>query len=545
MKPFKNEPFTDFTKPACRRAMDQALRKVAREMGREYPIVIGGQEVIRSEKLESFSPLDPSRVVGIFQQADAATAAHAVAAADEAFRDWRFVEPAKRAAYLVKIADILRRRKFELAAWMVFEVGKSWPEADGDVAQAIDFCNFYGREAIRYGAPQPTGQAPGERDEFIYIPLGAGAVIPPWNFPLAILAGMTTASLAAGNTVALKPSSDSPTIAAKFFEIAQEAGLPAGVLNFVTGSGAVAGEALVTHPRTRFIAFTGSKDVGLRISENAARMTPGQIWIKRVILEMGGKDAIIVDSQADLDEAAAGVVVSAFGYQGQKCSACSRAIVVKDVYDEFLSRLLPRVEALKIGPPTTLENFVGPVVNEAALNRILRYIEIGKREGRLLTGGKRLTCDGFFIEPTVIADVAPDGVIAQQEIFGPVLAVIKAHDYYEALQIANGTVYGLTGSVYTRSREKINLAREIFHVGNLCINRRCTGILVDANPLGGFNMSGTDSKSGGRDYLLHFLQAKSIAEKLGKPARAAKAGRTRTKKVQAKKVRARQVRARR
>ena len=540
MRPFKNEPFTDFSQAANRRAMEQAIRKVERQLGREYPIAVGGREIRLPEKFESVSPLDPSRVVGIFQQADAAQARQAVEVAAGAFRDWRFLAPEKRARCLFKIANILRRRKFELAAWMVFEVGKSWPEADGDVAQAIDFCNFYGREAIRYGAPQPIGQAPGEKDEFIYIPLGVGAVIPPWNFPLAILTGMTAASLAAGNTVVLKPSSDSPAIGYYLFEIAREAGLPAGVLNFVTGSGAVAGEALVEHPRTRFVAFTGSKDVGIRISEAAGRLAPGQVWIKRVILEMGGKDAIVVASDADLDDAVAGVVVSAFGYQGQKCSACSRAIVVADVYDEFLARLLARVEAIKVGPPTAQEDFMGPVVNEAALNRILRYIEIGKGEGRLLTGGNQLPRKGFYIEPTVIADVAPNAVIAQEEIFGPVLAVIKARDYYHALEIANSTVYGLTGSVYTRDREKINLAKEIFHVGNLCINRRCTGILVDANPLGGFNLSGTDSKSGGRDYLLHFLQAKSIAEKLqagNYPAGKRRASKSPTRKARTSRIR--------
>jgi len=513
MKRFKNEPLTDFSKPAARRAMEKAILKVERELGREYPMVIGGKKVTSGEKFASICPADPSRVVGIFQKAGAGLARQAIENAYQAFQDWRFEKPAKRAAYLFRIAAILRRRKFELVAWMIFEVGKSWAEADGEVAQAIDFCEYYGREALRYAAEQPLNKVPGEKNEMVYIPLGVGAVIPPWNFALSILAGMTAASLVAGNTVVLKPSSDSPAIGAKFFEIAQEAGLPPGVLNFVTGEGGIAGEALVEHPKTRFIAFTGSKAVGLKINEAAAKLAPGQIWIKRVVLEMGGKDAIIVDSETDLDDAAAGVAASAFGFQGQKCSACSRAIVVGDVYEKFIAKLVPRVAAIKVGPATSFENNMGPVINESAMKSIMNYIEIGKREGRLLTGGTRLAREGFFVRPTVIADVAPDAVIAQEEIFGPVLAVIKARDYYHALEIANNTQYGLTGAVYTRNRKKINLAKEVFHVGNLYFNRKCTGYLVSVHPFGGFNLSGTDSKAGGRDYLLLFLQAKSIAEK--------------------------------
>jgi 1-pyrroline-5-carboxylate dehydrogenase len=514
MKRFMNEPLTDFSKPAARRAMEKAILKVGRELGREYPIVIGGKKFKSRDKLRSISPADPSRTVGIFQKADAGLARQAVENAYQVFQDWRFEKPAKRAAYLFKIAAIMRRRKFELVAWMIFEVGKSWAEADGEVAQAIDFCEFYGREALRYAARQPLNKVAGEKNDLVYIPLGVGAVVPPWNFPLAILIGMTTAALVAGNTVTLKPSSDSPTIAAKFFEIAHEAGLPAGVVNFVTGSGDIVGEAMTEHPRTRFIAFTGSKAVGLRINEVAAKLAPGQIWIKRVVLEMGGKDAIIVDSETDLDDAAAGVVASAFGFQGQKCSACSRAIVVGDVYEKFIAKLIPRVEAVKVGPTTSLDNDMGPVINEGAMKSIMNYIEIGKRDGRLLTGGTRLAREGFFVRPTVIADVAPDAVIAQEEIFGPVLAVIKARDYYHALKIANNTQYGLTGAVYTRNRKKIELAKQVFHVGNLYFNRRCTGYLVSVHPFGGFNLSGTDSKAGGRDYLLLFLQAKSVAEKI-------------------------------
>jgi 1-pyrroline-5-carboxylate dehydrogenase len=512
-KPFRNEPFTDFSRPANRRLMEKALVKVERELGREHPIVIGGKKIQTQDKLRSICPADPSRTAGIFQKADAALARQAVEAAYRVFQDWRFEKPARRAAILFRMASIMRRRKFELAAWMVFEVGKAWPEADGDVAQAIDFCEFYGREALRYAGEQPLVRCPDEANQLVYIPLGVGVVIPPWNFPFAILTGMTTASLVCGNTVCLKPSSDSPATAAQFFKIAEEAGLPAGVLNFVTGSGGIAGEAMVEHPKTRFVAFTGSKQVGLRINQTAARQAPGQIWIKRVTLEMGGKDAIVVDAETDLDEAAAGVVAAAYGFQGQKCSACSRAIVVADIYEEFIARLIPRVEAIKVGPTTSPDNNMGPVINEGALKSILDYIEIGRREGRLLTGGARLEREGFFIKPTVIADVRPDATIAQEEVFGPVLAVIKARDYYHALEIANNTQYGLTGAVYTRNRTKINLAEQVFHVGNLFINRKCSGVLVGVHPLGGFNLSGTDSKAGGRDYLLLFCQAKLISEK--------------------------------
>jgi 1-pyrroline-5-carboxylate dehydrogenase len=513
MKRFTNEPLTDFTAPAAKRAMERALAAVRSQLGKEYPLIIGGRRIKTRDKLKSICPAEPARTVGIFQKADAAMARRAVETACRAFAEWGFEPPAKRASYLFKIAAITRRRRFEIAAWMVYEIGKSWGEADAEIAQAVDFCEFYGREALRYAARQPLMQAPGEKSEMIYIPLGVGAVIPPWNFPFGILAGMTVASLVAGNTVVLKPSSDSPAVAYRFMQIAEEAGLPRGVLNFLSGSGGVAGEALVEHPLTRFIAFTGSKEVGVRINELAAKLAPGQTWIKRTVLEMGGKDAIVVDSTADLDDAAAGVVASAYGFQGQKCSACSRAIVVEDVYKEFLAKLVPRVEALKVGPAAAPENQVGPVINEGAMWKILNYIEIGKKGAKLVTGGARVPRKGFFIAPTVIADVRPDAVIAQEEIFGPVLAVMKARDYYHALKIANDTQYGLTGSVYTRDRKRVALAKQIFHVGNLYFNRRCTGYLVGAQPFGGFKLSGTDSKAGGRDYLLLFLQAKTISEK--------------------------------
>ena len=368
---------------------------------------------------------------------------------------------------------------------------------------------------LRYDAPPPPTQLPGEKDTLVYVTLGVGAIIPPWNFPLAICVGMTSAAIVAGNTVVVKPSSDSPAIAWQFYRLMEEIGLPKGVFNFVTGGGATVGDTLVRHAKTRFISFTGSREVGVGINRLAAEVQPGQIWLKRVVAEMGGKDAIVVDDEADLDAAVEGVAVSAFGFQGQKCSACSRAIVGRRVYDRFLEKLKARVETMSVGEPDRYGVYMGPVVNRAARDKILEYVEAGKREGRLLTGGTSLTGrDGFFLPPTVIVDLAPTAKVAQEEIFGPVLAVIPVADFEEALAVANGTDYGLTGAVYTKNPAKIERARREFFVGNLYINRKCTGAIVGAHPFGGFNMSGTDSKAGGRDYLLLFLQAKSIAERL-------------------------------
>ena len=513
---FKNEAFTDFSQPKNRQAMEEALAKVRSEFGREYPLIIGGEKITTPDKIRSLDPSDPSRVVGVFQKATPELADRAVEAASKAFASWKRVPAAERVECLFRAADILRRRKFEFSAWVTFEVGKTWPEADGDVAETIDFCEFYGREMLRLAGPQPLTPIAGEKNFLVYIPLGVGVVIPPWNFPAAIMAGMTLASIVTGNTVVLKPSSDSPAVAYKFFEVLREAGVPDGVVNFFTGPGGSAGDALVRHPKARYIAFTGSKDAGLRISEQAGKTQPGQIWIKRTVLEMGGKDAIVVDDEADVDAAVEGVAVSAFGYQGQKCSACSRAIVSAKVYDAFVEKLRQRVEVMKVGAADDPGNYMGPVINESAMKSILEYIEIGKKEGRLVTGGGRVGEKGFFVAPTVIADVDPKARLAQEEIFGPVLAVIRARDFDHALQIANDSEYGLTGAVYSRNPEKLRRAAEEFHVGNLYLNRKCTGALVGVHPFGGFNMSGTDSKTGGKDYLLLFLQAKTVAERITK-----------------------------
>lgn len=510
---FKNEQMTDFSHPRNREAMETALQGMRRQLGKTYPIVIGGERI---EGLKTFETLNPSRkteVLGRFQKATRDHAEAAIEAAAEAFQQWKREPVERRAGVLVKAAELLRKRKHEFSATMVLEVGKNWPEADGDTAEAIDFLEFYAREAYRYAADQPLVKIESENNDLVYIPLGVGAVIPPWNFPLAIMAGMTVAAIVTGNTVVLKPSSDAPLIAWKFFELLEEAGMPPGVANFVSGSGQEVGDTIVKHPKTRFIAFTGSKEVGLHINEEAAKTAKGQLWIKRVIAEMGGKDAIIVDKDTDVEEAAKAVVSSAFGFQGQKCSACSRAIVDQAVYDDFVRRVAEKTKALTIGDSEQAGVDVGPVVNESAMKKIRSFIEKGKAEGRLVAGGEVIPEKGFFIEPTVIADVPPDGVIAQEEIFGPVLAIIKSRDFDDALRIANDTEFGLTGAVFTNDPEKIERAEEEFFVGNLYINRKCTGALVGVHPFGGFNMSGTDSKAGGRDYLLLFLQAKTISRK--------------------------------
>lgn len=514
---FRNEPFTDFSKPVNADAMRAALDKVRSELGREYPIVISGEKIELGSKFRSINPAKTTEVVGVFSEGDTDTSLveKAIKAASEAFKTWKNVRPAERAEYLFKIADIMRTRKHELSAWMILEVSKTWAEADGDTAEAIDFCEFYGREMLRWADELPVTPYPGEKNRFEYIPLGVGAIIPPWNFPLAIMAGMTMAAVVAGNTVVLKPSSDSPTIAAKFMEIVEEAGLPKGVVNFISGS-AKTGEAMVTHPKTRFISFTGSKGVGLHINEEAAKTRPGQIWIKRVVAEMGGKDAIVVaDDAADLDAVASGVVAAAFGFQGQKCSACSRLIVDEKVHAPLMEKIVDLTRKLNIGQPTEGETNVAAVINKRSFDTTLGYIQKGVDEGgTVLTGGKGDDSEGFFIEPTIIDNVTPGATVEQEEIFAPVLAVIKARDYDHAIEIANDTEFGLTGAVYSASQERLDQASRDFHVGNLYLNRKCTGALVGVHPFGGFNMSGTDSKAGGREYLLQFMQGKSTSQKI-------------------------------
>lgn len=514
---FENEPSLDFSKPANRRKQEAALAALRAALGKEYPIIIGGEKIFTEEKFKSYNPARPSEVLGVFQKGNASLATRAIETAAAKFEEWKRVPPRKRAELLFKAAKLMKNKRFELNAVAILEVGKSWAEADADIAEAIDFLEFYGREMLRYGSEHPVVKNPGEKGKLLYIPLGVGVVVPPWNFPLAILAGMSSAAIVTGNTVVLKPSSDSPLIGWKFLEIMEEAGIPAGVLNFVSGPGGAVGDTLVGHPKTRFVSFTGSKEVGIHINELAAKVSPGQIWLKRVVAEMGGKDSIIVDEGVDLEDAAKGVIASAFGFQGQKCSACSRVIVHDRVYDRFVDLIAKKANALTVGDPADPAHYMGPVINRGARDTIISYVEKGIAEGgRLVAGGVRMEGDGFFIRPTIIADVLPNATIAQEEIFGPVLAVIRARSFDHAMEVANNTEYGLTGAVYTRDRKKLRRAEGDFHVGNLYFNRKCTGAMVGVHPFGGFNMSGTDSKAGGRDYLLLFLQAKSIAEKVMK-----------------------------
>ncbi len=519
---FQNEAYKDYTQPSERNAMEDALQKTGRALGELYPLVIGKEHIDTDDTIASRNPAHPDEVIGKFAKGRIEDAEQALQAASKAFANWSRVPFEKRANVLFKAAKIARRRRYEINAWMVREVGKNWAEADADTAEAIDFMEFYAREMLRLGGPQPLHQLKGEKDWLEYLPLGVGVSIPPWNFPFAILVGMSSAAIVTGNTIVLKPSSDSPMMGWLFHEIMEEAGLPPGVLNFLTAPGGEVGDYLVNSPITRFISFTGSKQVGLRVAQNAATPRAGQRWIKRVVAEMGGKDAIIVAKDADLDAAADGIVTSAYGFQGQKCSACSRAIIEEAVYPKMVEKIVERVNALEVGDPLENKRF-GPVVNERAFNSIRSYIEIGRGEGRIVAGGRVEggvpATLGYYIPPTVVADIAPNARLAQEEIFGPVLALIPVKNFDEALEVANNTEYGLTGALYSKSQKNIKRAEKEFFVGNLYINRKCTGAMVGAHPFGGFNMSGTDSKAGGNDYLLLFMQAKSIAEKVTQPAR--------------------------
>ncbi|MEW5784190.1 MAG: L-glutamate gamma-semialdehyde dehydrogenase [Bacillota bacterium] len=511
---FTNEPFVNFSVQANREAMEKAITAAEQAVAFDYPLVINGESIFTENKISSLNPSRIEQVVGRIAAGDQELAEKAMQAALDAFDSWSRLAPEERARYLFKAAAIIRRRKFALAAAMILEVGKNWAEADADVAEAIDFLEFYGREALRLAERQPLTRLVGEDNELYYIPLGVGVIISPWNFPLAILAGMAAGPLVMGNTVIMKPASNAPVIASKFMEIMQEAGLPPGVMNLLPGSGAAVGDYLVRHPKTRFINFTGSREVGLKIAEQGGKISAGQIWIKRVSAEMGGKDAIIVDREADLEAAVDGIITSAFGFQGQKCSACSRAIIDKAVYDQVAEGVVARTKQIVVGPVKDFGNYLGPVIDQAAMDKILGYIKIGKQEGKLLCGGNRAREDGYFVEPTVFGAVSPKARIAREEIFGPVLALIKAEHFDEALLIANDTEYGLTGAVYSGNRAKLEQARREFFVGNLYFNRKCTGAMVGAQPFGGYNMSGTCAKAGGRDYLLLFSQAKLVAEKM-------------------------------
>jgi len=512
--PFKNYPLLDFSKEENRRKMRQTLPTIQRQFAEQYPLIINNKKVWTSDTIPSLNPARPQELVGIIAKADTGHAAEALRAAREALHKWRTVPYNQRAEYLIKAAIAMARKRMELMAWQVYEVGKSWREADADVVEAIDYLEYYAREMLRLGPPRLLDHIPGEVNQYSYQPRGVGVIIAPWNFPLAILTGMTSAAIIAGNTVIMKPAEQSSVAGAKLMEIFLEIGLPPGVVNYLPGIGEEVGEFLVKSPGVNFIAFTGSKEVGLHINQIAAQTQEGQGGIKRVIAEMGGKNAIIVDASADLDEAVLGTVHSAFGYQGQKCSAASRVIVLEGVYRVFLERLIESARSIKVDFPEKPDTIVGPLIDEAALNKVRDYIEIGKIEAKLVleTDVSGIAGGGYFVGPTIFADVPWSATIAQEEIFGPVLAVIKARDFAEALSIANNVPYGLTGGIYSRTPSHIEQAKQDFRVGNLYINRKITGAIVGRQPFGGFKMSGIGSKAGGPDYLLQFMEPQTITE---------------------------------
>ncbi|MEH7588604.1 L-glutamate gamma-semialdehyde dehydrogenase [Priestia megaterium] len=514
IKQYKHEPFTDFTIAQNKDAFESALELVQSELGKDYPLVIGGELITTEDQIQSINPANKTEVIGRVSKADQDLAEKAMQAALSTFNTWKKEAPEARADILFRAADIIRRRKHEFSAYLVKEAGKPWKEADADTAEAIDFLEYYARQMVHLKDGAPVESREGEENKFNYIPLGVGVIISPFNFPLAIMAGTAAAAIVAGNTVLLKPANNTPVIAAKFVEVMKEAGLPDGVLNYVPGSGSEIGDYLVDHPKTRFVSFTGSREVGCRIYERAAKVQPGQIWLKRVIAEMGGKDTVVVDKDADLDLAASSIVYSAFGFSGQKCSAGSRAVVHQDVYDIVLEKAVALTKTLTMGSPEDVNTYMGPVIDQASFNKITKYIEIGKEEGRLMTGGEADDSKGYFIQPTIIADVDEKARLMQEEIFGPVVAFCKARDFDHMMEIANNTDYGLTGALLSNTPEHIERAKEEFHVGNLYFNRGCTGAIVGYQPFGGFNMSGTDSKAGGPDYLLLHLQAKTTSTTL-------------------------------
>src|SRR6266540_3069360 len=477
---FRNEPVTDFSDPTAQAAFRAALARVGGQLGRRQPLWIGGQPVTHAETFDSINPAHPDQVVGTHVVASVEDVDAAVQAAERAFPSWAATPAELRAEFLFRAAELIRQRRHEVSALMVLEVGKAWGEADGEAAEAVDLMEWYARQMLRLGKPKDLTPLEGEEHAFYYVPLGVGAVISPWNFPLALTTGMLTAAVVAGNSVVLKPSSASPTTVAWLVDLFRELGLPNGVINYLTGPGSAIGDALVEHPRVRFIAFTGSRDVGVRINERASKVQPGQIWLKRIQLEMGGKNAIVVDA----------------------------------VYERVLAEVVERARALRIGDPIEPDTQVGPLIDAGAERKVLDYIAIGKGAGELMLGGEKLDREGYFVAPTIFADVSPRARIAQEEIFGPVLAFIRAHDFDDALAIANGTEYGLTGSLYSRDAARLERAKRDFHVGNLYLNRKCTGAIMGVHPFGGFNMSGTDSKAGGPDYLLFFLQGKSVGSRV-------------------------------
>ncbi|WP_079477646.1 L-glutamate gamma-semialdehyde dehydrogenase [Halobacillus salinus] len=512
VQPYKHEPFTDFTIEENKQAFEEALKKVEKELGQHHDLLINGERVRTDATITSTNPANTKQVVGTVSKANSELAEQAIQAASDAFDGWRKWSARARSEMLFRAAHIIRRRKHEFSAYLVYEVGKPWKEADADTAEAIDFLEYYGRQMIELSEGKEINSRPGEQNRYVYTSTGVAVVIPPWNLAFAIMAGTAVAPLVTGSTVVMKPASNSPVIAAKFIEVLEEAGLPKGALNFVPGSGGEVGDYLVDHPKTALISFTGSRDVGTRILQRASVVQPGQKHIKQVIAEMGGKDTVVVDKQSNLETAADAIIVSAFGFSGQKCSSGSRVVAHEDIYDELLEMVKERTEKITVGNASEENVYMGPVVDQGAYDKIMKYVEVGKEEGRLITGGKGDDSKGYFVEPTVFADLAPDSRMQQEEIFGPVVCFTKAKDFDEAIEIANNTEYGLTGAVISDNRQHLEKAKQDFHVGNLYFNRSCTGAIVGYQPFGGFKMSGTDSKAGGPDYLALHMQAKTISE---------------------------------
>ena len=509
---FQNEPFADFTKATEREAFPAAIQEVRDQLGRTFPLFIGGEEIHTQDRLASRNPADPDEVVGHVCQAGMEEVDKAIVAARNAFPAWRDLHPQDRAGYLFKAADIARRNIYTLSAWQVLEVGKQWAQAHGDVGEAIDFMEYYARDMIRLGSPRRMGNAPGEVNHYFYQPKGIAAVIAPWNFPLAISAGMTSAALVTGNCVLYKPAGLSSVIGHTLCDIYRQAGIPEGVFNFVPGRGSQIGDYLVDHPEVSMIAFTGSLEVGLRIIQRAGKVHQGQDFVKKVITEMGGKNAVIVDDDADLDEAVLDIVYSAFGFQGQKCSACSRVIVLDAIYERFVSRLKEAAHSIKIGPAMDPANYMGPVVDSNARDKILEYIAIGEQEGSVLVKRDDLPDKGHYVPLTIIEGITPAHRLAQEEIFGPVLAVMRVKDFGQALEWATSTRQALTGGVFSRSPRNLERARAEFRVGNLYLNRGITGALVERQAFGGFKMSGIGTKTGGPDYLIQFMDPRCVTE---------------------------------
>jgi RHH-type proline utilization regulon transcriptional repressor/proline dehydrogenase/delta 1-pyrroline-5-carboxylate dehydrogenase len=507
-----NEPFADFTRRDVREGFPKAVGDVRSRLGKTYPLFIGGKEIQTDDLLVSVNPAKPGEVIGRICQAGTEHIDLAVDAAKAALPAWRDTRPENRAGFLFKAADIARKRIYELSAWQTLEVGKQWDQAYADVGEAIDFMEYYGREMIRLGSPRRMGSMPGELNHYFYQAKGICAVIAPWNFPLAISCGMTSAALVTGNCVLYKPAGSSSVIGDNLLQIYREAGIPDGVFNYVPGRGSVMGDHLVEHPDVSMIAFTGSMDVGLRIIEKAAKPRPGQTFIKKVVAELGGKNGIIVDDDADLDEAIHQIIYSAFAFQGQKCSACSRVIVVAPIYEKFMTRLKQAAGSLALGPAEDPTYYMGPVVDEAAQKKILEYIKLARQEGHVVVHRDDVPKEGFYVPLTIVEGIRPEHRLAQEEIFGPVLSVMKVDSFDQAIEWANDTRYGLTGAVFSRSPKNLLKAREQFRVGNLYLNRGSTGAIVERQSFGGFKMSGIGSKSGGHDYLVQFMDPRVVTE---------------------------------